>query len=221
MIKVMLVDDHSVLRSGLRMLLNSEADLEVIGEAGSGEEALRQLEILTPDVILLDLSMPGMGGLATLKQIKEIKPEIKVLILTMHDDVKYLPSVLEAGASGYVVKKSVDNIVITAIRTVSKGQPYVDSSITSAFITGIINQKKSTENKKEQANLQSLSPREEEVLKFIALGHTNKQIAAELIISVKTVEAHKARIREKLNILKRSELVKYAIENNIVGVKPD
>jgi two-component system response regulator NreC len=217
MIKVILVDDHSVLRSGLKMLLNAENDLEVIGEAGCGEDALKLLEVITPDVLVLDLSMPGMGGLATLKQVKETYPMVKVLILTMHDDEKYLPSVLEAGAGGYVVKKSVDSVVITAIRTVASGQPYLDSTMTGALISGLIKQNNPYQSQqKEKIAAKILSPRELEVIKLIALGHTNKQIAVELVISVKTVEAHKSKIKEKLNISKRSDLVRYAMEQGLI-----
>lgn len=218
MIKVMLVDDHSVLRSGLKMLLNAEQEIEVIGEAGSGEEALQLLQERQPHVMVLDLSMPGIGGLATLKQVKQSYPQVKVLILTMHDDEKYLPHILESGANGYVVKKSVDSVVITAIKTIAAGQHYVDSTMTQALITSMF-QKQTGEDHQEQdilTNKKQLSPREKEVLQLIALGHTNKQIASQLVISIKTVEAHKSKIKEKLNISKRSDLVRYAMEENII-----
>jgi len=217
MIKVMLVDDHSILRSGLRMLLNAEEDLEVVGEASCGEGAISLLDHgIIPDLILLDLSMPGMGGLAALKEIKEKYPQVQVLVLTMHDDEKYLPSVLEAGASGYVVKKAVDSVVINAIRTVARGEPYIDDSMTGILISGLISKKQADVKHIQHYNKNPLSPREEEVLKLLCLGHTNKQIAEELVISVKTVEAHKAKIKTKLNLTKRSDLTRYAINNKLI-----
>lgn len=210
----MLVDDHSILRSGLKMLLNYQEDLRVVGEASSGEEALLLLENkMEPDVILLDLSMPGIGGLATLEQITKKYTDIKVLILTMHDDEKYLPKVLENGACGYVVKKAVDNVVITAIRTVAAGQFFFDSTMNEALIASISPSKK----KKEKLSVEKpLSVREKEVLRLIALGFTNKQIGAELSISIKTVETHKSNIRDKLNTNKRSDLVRHALKENLI-----
>lgn len=217
MIKVMIVDDHSILRSGLKMLLKAEEDIEVIAEANSGEEALALLEEDKPDIILLDLAMPGIGGIETLKACRERYEDIYVLVLTMYSDDKYLPKVLELGARGYVVKKSADTVVINAIRIVAKGERFVDVSM----IENMINPGSSYDDKVERNlasvdNKETLTPREIEVLKYIAMGYSNKQIAESLFVSIKTVESHKSKIKEKLNMKKRSDLVRYAIQLGLI-----
>ncbi len=219
MISVMIVDDHSILRTGLKMLLNAEDDIQVIGESCCGEDALKQLEHLKPQVLILDLTMPGMGGIETLRNCKAKYPKLNVLILTMHDDEKFLPKVLKLGASGYVVKKSVDTVLINAIRIVARGERFIDSTMTEA----LINPQKKQSNQSQDLHGEFpkdtlLSPREQEVLKYIALGYSNKQIASTLIISIKTVETHKTKIKEKLTMRERSDLVQYAIENELINL---
>lgn len=210
-INLLLVDDHSVLRSGLRMLLDSYEDLLVLGEADSGEAALEKVKELNPDVVLLDISMPGMGGMSALKKITQIS-KAKVLMLTMHADEEYLKEVLQAGASGYVLKQAADSELVRAIREVARGQIYVDSKMAQNLVKAIYH---SAKNKSRQDS--NLTEREKEVLKLIALGHTNKEIAEMLMVSVKTVESHKTRIMEKIQCQKRSEMVRYAIENGYIS----
>jgi DNA-binding NarL/FixJ family response regulator len=210
-INLLLVDDHSVLRSGLRLLLNSYEDLVVLGEADSGEAAIEKIKELTPDVVLLDISMPGMGGINALEKITKIS-KAKVLMLTMHADEEYLKEVLQAGASGYVLKQAADSELIRAIREVAKGQIYVDTKMAQNLVKSIYHSSK--KNNRQDSNL---TDREKEVLKLIALGHTNKEIGELLMVSVKTVESHKTRIMEKIQCQKRSEIVRYAIENGYIS----
>ncbi len=213
-VKILLADDHAVLRAGLRALLNAEPDMEVVGEAADGEEVLNTIKNLQPDLVLLDLSMPGMNGMECLEQIIMDYPEIKVLVLTMHDDEEYLKAVLRLGAKGYVLKKAADVELLSAIRTVAKGEMFIYPSMATALLCQIINPKAQdrTDDK-----VKSLSEREHDVLKYLALGHTNQEIADIIHVSVKTVDTYKARIVEKLGLRKRSELVRYALENGIIG----
>jgi two-component system response regulator NreC len=214
-IKIVIADDHAVFRSGLAVLLNSQPDLEVIGEAASGEEAIRVCQQLNPHVILLDLNMNGMGGLAAINLLKEQTPKIKVLVLTMHDDEGYVRSVLQAGGSGYIVKKAAHTEVLFAIRQVYKGENYIDPSLTKVLVQELITPHKDAKDYKNQNYL--LTDRDEEILRLIAFGYSNKQIANTLFISVKTVESNKARLREKLNLQGRSELVRFAISQGLVS----
>lgn len=213
-VRILLADDHAVLRAGLWVLLNAEPDMEVIGEAEDGEEVLENVKHLQPDLVLLDLSMPKMNGMECLEQIISCYPEMKVLVLTMHDDEEYLKAVLRFGAKGYVLKKAADVELLSAIRTVAKGEMFVYPSMAAALLSHIVNPKAQarTENKEK-----GLSEREREVLKYLALGHTNQEIADILHVSVKTVDTYKARVMEKLELRKRAELVRYAMENGIIG----
>lgn len=211
-IRLLLVDDHTVLRSGLRMLLNSHEDMIVVGEAESGEDALEKVKELKPDIVLLDISMPGMGGMTALQKIKEIS-EAKVLMLTMHADEEYLKEAMEFGVSGYVLKQAADTELIQAIKEVAKGQVYVDSGLAQNLVKSMYHP-----SSKQRSDYDSnLTDREKEVLTLIALGHTNKEIAETLMISVKTVESHKTKIMEKINCQKRSEMVRYALENGYIN----
>ncbi|MDA8235684.1 MAG: response regulator transcription factor [Clostridia bacterium] len=216
-IKIVLVDDHAVFRSGLAFLMNSQPDMEVIGEAASGEEAVRVCEELRPHVILLDLTMPGMGGLAAMQHVKALNPDIKILVLTMHDDEGYLRNVLQLGGAGYIVKKAAHTEVLAAVRQVYNGEIYIDPSLTKVLVQGLINPLKENRDYKKANDL--LTERDEEILRFIALGYTNKQIADTLYISIKTVENNKARLKEKLNLQGRSELVRFAISKGLVGAE--
>jgi len=209
-IRLLLVDDHTVLRSGLRLLLDSNQDMTVVGEAESGEEAIEKVKECNPDIVLLDISMPGMGGIHALEKIKQIS-EAKVLLLTMHADEEYLKEGLQAGASGYVLKQAADSELIGAIREVYNGQIYLDTGMAQSLLKTIYHP---ISNKK-QIN-STLTDREREVLKLIALGYTNKEIGEILVVSVKTVESHKTKIMEKIKCKKRSEMVRYAIENGYI-----
>jgi two-component system response regulator NreC len=215
-ISILLVDDHAVLRTGLKLLLDSQKDMEIIGETGSGMEALKMAAELKPRVILLDLSLDDINGLDILPELKTIDPYIKVLVLTMHDDEGYLHKVLEGGGDGYILKKAADIELITAIRAVNRDEVFLDPSLTRAVLRSLFhNNRKDVQEYRGDEEI--LSNREKEVLKLVALGYTNKQIADRLVVSIKTIESHKARIREKLNMNYRSDLVKYAIQKGLLN----
>lgn len=209
-IKLLLVDDHAVLRSGLKMLLNFQADMTVIGEAKSGSEAVGQAKRLSPDIVLMDISMPGMGGLEALAKIKK-NSTAKVLMLTMHADKEYLQKALKMGASGYVLKQAADTELLEAIREVAQGEIYLDSNLSQDLIKSMYLPKSSS-----KGTDSVLTERETEVLKLIALGYMNKEIAETLQLSVKTVETHKSRIMEKIHCAKRYDLVRYAIDHGYI-----
>ncbi|MDR5694786.1 MAG: response regulator transcription factor [Armatimonadota bacterium] len=211
-IRLIIADDHAVLRAGLRLLLESQPDLQVVGEAGDGWETLQLAEQHKPDVILLDLSMPGPGGLEVIKEIKRRVPRAKVLVLTMHEDEGYLRSVLKAGGSGYVVKKAADTELLSAIRSVHRGGVYIDPSLTRGLVEEILEEEAPAKKLGEEV----LSEREREVLVLLALGHTNQEIAEKLCLSVKTVETYRARIQEKLQLRSRAALVRYALERGLL-----
>ena len=213
-IKILLADDHAVLRSGLKLLLNSQPDMEVLGEAKDGLEAINKAVELCPDIVLMDISMPGIAGLEATKRIKAKCPKIKILVLTMHDDENYLEEFLRRGASGYVVKKVADTELTAAIRAVSRDEIVLQSTATKKLINNYLNISSSPKKRSEQEN--PLSEREQQVLKLIALGHTNKEISNTLFISIKTVETHRTRIMQKLNLNTRAQLVNYAIEKGIL-----
>lgn len=210
-IRLLLVDDHAVLRSGLKMLLNSQKDMIVVGEAKSGLEAITKAKELNPDIILLDISMPGMGGLEAIEKIKKGCTS-KVLMLTMHADIKYLQEALEAGASGYVLKQAADTELLQAIRDVNKGDIFLDSHLTQNLVKSMY-----LSSKESKHSDSVLTEREKEVLTLIAQGYMNKEIGEALQVSVKTVETHKSRMMDKLRCNKRSELVRYAIKNGFIS----
>jgi DNA-binding NarL/FixJ family response regulator len=208
-IKILLADDHAVMRAGLKLLIDGQADMRVIGEAGDGLQAIDQAVALQPDVILLDLTMPRLDGLSSLKQIRERAPHTRVLILTMHADEQYLREALNRGASGYVVKQAADQEVLSAIRAVMRGEMYIHPSLTKALLSGLIDQARVSP----PTGLgPALSERETEIIKAVARGHTNQEIAAKLSLSVKTVETYRARAMEKLGLSSRTALVRYALE---------
>lgn len=214
MIRIMVVDDHAVVRKGLSFIINAQDDMEVIADAADGLEALIELERSRIDIVLLDLSMPpGENGLVITKKIKEYYPEVKVIIMTMHDDEEYLFRAIKLGASGYLLKTTKDEEVLETIRSVWNGEVYIPSSVAPAIVRDIILVEE-TEKSVDSYNL--LSRREQEVLPLIALGFRNKEIAEKLFISVKTVEVYKANIMHKLSFKKRTELVQYAIKKNII-----
>lgn len=215
MIKLMVVDDHVVVRSGLMMLLNGKNNMEVIGEAADGKEAIEKAHELRPDVILMDLSMPhGMDGLTATKELKEQLPEIAILILTMHDDEEYLFRAIHSGASGYILKSAPHEELISAISSVASGNAYLNPNATRKLMSEYMERLKSGEP---SSTFDTLSDREKEILEWIAKGYSNKDIAQHLVISVKTVESHKSNLMEKLGIKTRPELVKYAMKKGLLN----
>jgi two-component system, NarL family, response regulator NreC len=215
MIRILIVDDHAVVRSGLTMLLNAKPNIEVIGEAAEGNEAIQKAMKLKPDVILMDLSMPhGKDGLSATSELKKVMPEAAILILTMHDDEEYLFRVIHAGASGYILKSAPHDELLAAIHSVSKGDAYLYPSATKRLMSEYIDKLKRGEN---YDTYEMLSDREKEILSWTARGYSNKEIAEQLMISVKTVETHKGNLMEKLNLKTRPELVKYALKKGLLN----
>lgn len=209
--RILLADDHAMLRTGIKMLVNAEDDMEVVGEAGSGIEALRAAASLRPDVITLDLSMPGGGGLELLSKLREVAPDGFVIVLTMHDDTAYLRTAIAQGAMGYVVKTSAEEVLLTAIRTVRQGRIYVDAKLREPSA----NSQPAPAGAKAPAGEANLSDRERQVLRLLALGHTNREIGEQLYISPKTVETYRGRIGEKLGLTSRADFVRFGIETGI------
>ena len=206
-IRVIVCDDHGLLRAGLKALLAGEAGIAVVGEAADGEEAVERASALRPDVALVDITMPRLDGLAATRRIRREAPAVKVLVLTMHDDPAYLFQALEAGASGYVLKRAAETDLVEAIRAVTHDEAFLAPRAVQRLVTDYL-------ARRERGELpppaEKLTPREEEVLRLIARGHTNPEIAEELVISQKTVETHRAHILGKLGLRKRAELVHYA-----------
>jgi DNA-binding NarL/FixJ family response regulator len=206
-IRVVIADDHGMMREGLRLLINSQPDMEVVGEASDGWEAIRIAHELLPHVVLMDISMPGLNGLQATKKLKERCPEVNILILTRHSDDGFLKQLLSAGASGYALKLSSSDDLMRAIHTVAAGGTYFDPAISDKIMRTLAG----PTNKPGPPPRAELSEREEEVLRLIALGHSNKEIAARLELSVKTIEAHKANAMAKLDMTGRIDIVRYAI----------
>lgn len=212
-IRVLLADDHAVLRSGLRLMLTGTNEYEIVGEASSGTETLSLAEQLQPDLILLDLSMPALGGLEALPTLRKLVPSARILILTMHDDPQYLRQALKHGASGYVLKKAADAELLSAMRAVLRGEVYVHPSMTRVLLEDILPE---AQSRNHEQSWESLSEREQEVLKMVALGHTSAEIADRLSLSAKTVETYRARGMEKLGLRSRAALVKFALQEGII-----
>jgi two-component system response regulator NreC len=208
--RILIADDHGVLRAGLRALLDAAPDLKVVGDAADGDEALRLTEELQPDVVLMDISMPGCGGIEATARLRQLKSDIRVLILTFHEDETLLKEAMRAGASGYIVKRAVESELINAIRAVLRGDLYIHSGMTRALLAD-----SSTAGPRSQMSVEKLTPREMEVLRLVAQGHTNRQIADLLTISVRTVETHRANLMGKLHLESRVELVRYAAEHGL------
>ena len=208
-VRVLIVDDHAVVRAGLRLLLDAEADLEPVGEAGSGREAVFQARALKPDVILLDVVMPDQGGLEVLPTLIHEQPETRVLVLSMQDDPAYVRQAFAAGASGYVLKEAADTELVAAIREVARGARYVHPALGARLVTADAEAAR-------RAEADPLSDREREVLRLLALGHTNQEIAKQLYISVRTAETHRAHIMQKLRLQSRAQLVQYALTEGLL-----
>jgi two-component system response regulator NreC len=211
MISVLLADDHAMLRAGLRALISAEPDLTVVGEAGDGEEAVRLTERLHPDVVVMDISMPVKDGLAATGEITQRMPDTKVLVLTMHAEEQYLLRVLEAGGSGYVLKRSADHELMEAIRTVHRGEAFLYPSATRLLLQAY----QKGEHPEPPAG-GKLSEREGEVLRLTAEGYSNTEIGKQLYLSPKTVDTYRQRIMEKLGLHHRAELVRYALDTGLL-----
>ena len=207
-IRILIVDDHTLFRSGLRMLIGERSDMEVVGEASDGEEALTLAKKLSPDIVLMDITMPGSGGLVATEKIRENCEKTRIVILTMHEDPVYVRSALAAGATGYIAKKAADSELISAIRAVNHGRTFIDSSQAENTLFP-------ANGKRKHAHGQ-LSEREYQVLKLLARGYTHHQIAEEISISVKSVETYRARMTKKLELHSRADLIRYALETGLL-----
>jgi two-component system, NarL family, response regulator NreC len=210
-IRILIADDHAVVRSGLRALLQADPDLEVVGEAKDGAEALRLAETLRPDTVMLDITMPPENGIATAKRLKEQYPELVVLFLTMHEDESLLHEALGAGASGYVIKRAEESEILQAVHATNRGDIYVHPAMTRA----LLHQPVTTEHRRSVPAIR-LTRRELDVLRLLAKGNTNRQIAELLGLSVRTVENHRANLMGKLGLESRVELVNFAEEHNLL-----
>lgn len=209
MIKVVLVDDHAVVRSGLRLLLNNHDDIEVVGEAGNAKDAIFRARALKPDVILLDVVMPGESGIEVLPKLLKESPDTKVLVLSMQDDPSYVREAFAVGASGYVLKEAADEEVVSAVREIHQGGRYVHPALGARMVAAEAEERAAAE-------ADPLSEREREVLRLLGLGHTNQEIAQQLYISVRTAESHRAHIMQKLRLTTRAELVRYALAHGLL-----
>jgi two-component system response regulator NreC len=208
-VRVLIVDDHAVFRAGLRMLIDAEADLEAVGEAGNARDAVFQARALEPDVILMDVVMPEQSGLDVVPTLLHERPETKVLVLSMQDDPQYVRQAFSAGASGYILKEAADTEVVAAIREVAQGRSYVHPAVGARLVAA-------QNADARRAEEDPLSDREHEVLRLLALGHTNQEISAQLYISVRTAETHRAHIMQKLRLSSRAELVRYALDQGML-----
>jgi len=208
-IRVVIVDDHAILRAGLRRVLEAEPDIEVVGEAESADRAVFEAMSGQPDVVLMDVMMPGKTGIEGMPAVLAAVPDVKVLVLSMQDDPHYVREAFAAGAAGYVLKEAADSEVVGAVRAVAAGEHYVHPALGARLVAAEAEERRRTE-------ADPLSDREREVLRLLALGHTNQEIAKSLYISVRTAETHRAHIMQKLRLRSRAELVRYALENGLI-----
>lgn len=214
-LKVLLADDHELLRAGLKLLLQRNPDLQVAGEAADGDQTIRLFEQLKPDILLLDLSMPNMNGMECLKEIKSRYPEAKIIVLTMHEDENYIKRAMQAGASAYVHKSAADTDLFKAIEAVRTGNIYLSQQDSKQLLQALLSRESEMVDK--QAPYVLLSPREREVLRLVAHGHSLAEVAELLSLSIKTVDTYKVRVMEKLKATKRSELVSYALKYGLLS----
>jgi len=210
--RVLIADDHAIVRTGLRSLLHSEPTLVLVGEATGGYEAIEMVMDSHPDIVVLDMSMPDLDGIAVTRQLKALYTGIKILILTLHEDEALLREAIKSGASGYILKRAAEAELISAIQIVMRGDMYIDPSM----LRGLIEEKSSSTNST-QSTVESLTPREIDVLNLLVQGYTNRQIGEELNISIRTVEGHRANLTGKLGLRSRVELVRYAREQGLLA----
>ena len=213
MIRAVVVDDHAVVRSGIKLLLDREDDIEVVGEAGNAKDAIFRARALKPDVILLDVVMPGESGIEVLPALLKEAPDAKVLVLSMQDDASYVREAFAAGASGYVLKEAADEEVVAAVREIANGGNYVHAALGARMVAAEAQERAAAE-------ADPLSDREREVLRLLALGHTNQEIAKMLYSAVRTAETHRAHIMQKLRLETRAELVRYALSHGLLEEPP-
>lgn len=206
-VKILLADDHTIVRQGLKLILAAHADVEVVGEAANGREAVELAAQLRPDIVLMDVQMPELNGIEATKKMVAANPRIRILVLSMHKEAVYVREILKAGARGYILKDAIDTELLNAIRSVAKGDGYISPAVAGAL---------SDKTKDGNNPVDSLSPREREVLLLIAEGKTNKEIATQLNLSVYTVDSHRGKIMEKLNLHSAGELVRFAMKNGLV-----
>jgi two-component system response regulator NreC len=215
-IRVLIADDHTLVREGITAFLNLSEDIEVIGEASDGLEAIEKTKQFAPDIVLMDVAMPKLGGLEATVELRKIRPDTKILVLTQYDDKEYISRFLKAGVSGYLLKRAVGSELITAIRAVSRGEFYLFSSIASKVVAGYLGQDKESAM---EDPYERLTDREKQVLKLIAEGYTHKEMGDMLSISTKTVIAHQTNLTEKLGISSRAGLIKFAIQKGIIKIE--
>jgi len=211
MIRVLIADDHAIVRAGLRALLIEDTAFELVGEAAGGYEAIELVKKTRPDVLMLDLSMPDLDGISVTRMIKPQFPDLKVLILTLHEDEALLKEAIKAGAAGYILKRAAEAELISAIRVILRGDLYIDP----AMVRGLLEDSRDPQINQKNP-IESLTPRETEILKLIVEGYTNRQIGQELNISIRTVEGHRANISDKLGLHSRVELVRYARQHDLI-----
>lgn len=214
-IKIVLVDDHEIVRAGLRLLIQAQGDMEIVGEAENGQQAIELCRKASPDVVVMDITMPGPSGLEVTRQIKQQYPDINVLALTIHEGEQYFFEMLNAGASGYVPKRAAPTDLVAAIRAVYSGEVYLHPSVAKTLVNDYIQR---VQMGWERASYDGLTEREQQVLKMIAEGLMNKEIAEKLSISVRTVERHRENIMSKLNLHTRAELVRYAVDKGLIDL---
>jgi two-component system response regulator NreC len=214
-VRVFIADDHGVLRGGLRALINAQPDMDVVGEAENGPDAEKGIRATEPDVALMDISMPGGGGLAAIAAIKKTRPKTRILVLTVHDELGYVRAAAEAGAVGYVVKNVVDTELLAAIRAVAQGRTFMDTSVGMGLAQRSMHAQPADESRR--GRVTQLTEREREVMGRVAAGYTNSQIAEELRLGVKSIETYRARLMEKLGLTSRSDLVRFALESGILA----
>jgi two-component system response regulator NreC len=214
-VRILIADDHTLVRTGLKLILATQPDFELVGEAATGGEAIEKARELVPDVLLLDIGMPGMNGVDAGLVIRRELPEIRLVVLTMYDDEAYLHQFLQMGAAGYVMKQAADTELVSAIRAVQRGESFIHPSLTRQLIELALKQSQPPPAPERPRN--DLSPRETEVLRLVALGYSAQQIATELGISVSTVETHRNHLSEKLGLSGRAQLVRYALDAGLLG----
>jgi two-component system, NarL family, response regulator NreC len=211
--RILIAEDHTIMREGLRALLNSDPEFEVVGEAEDGLEAVKAVQRLQPDLVIMDLSMPKMNGVGAIREIKRASPETKIVVLTVHKNEEYILASFQAGSDGYVLKYASHEELVSAIKTVSKGQPYLSPAVSAVVLEAYLEAQRGIEGK---SPCRSLTPRETELLKLVAEGYKNKQIAELLGISVKTVERHRANLMKKLDLHSGPALTAFAVEAGLI-----